>query len=150
MLVVCCVSFWPPHRSYFAARSAATIERIAAIGLKARNADARGHLQLFEDLARLGIDSPQFVVVPFPRAVPQLTLDPCDAGDETIGLDGAKNRSRLRIDLVNLAFPILTDPERTFRPCESRVSAIAGRGDGSQHFAGRRIDLQNAILAKLK
>ena len=60
--------------------------------------------------------------------MPELAVDPGDAGDEAAGLDGAKNRSRLGIDLMDLPVPTLAYPERPFGPCEPRVTATAGRG----------------------
>src|SRR5713101_7592969 len=52
-------------------------------------------------------DSPQIALVTFPGAVPELSVDPGDAGDEAVGLDRAKNRPCLGIDLMDLPVPIL-------------------------------------------
>ena len=82
--------------------------------------------------------------------MPELAVDPGDAGDEAVGLDGAQNRPGLGIDLMDLALPILPDPERPFGPGEPGVAAAAGRGDGGEHAAGLRIDLLDAILGDLK
>src|SRR6202044_2049475 len=49
----------------------------------------------------------------------------------------------------NLAVAILADPERSFRPCEARVTA-AGRGDRCEHAAGLRIDLLDVAFGDLK
>jgi hypothetical protein len=98
----------------------------------------------------LRVDSPQIALVTFPGGVPELAVDPGDPGDEAIGLDSAKNRPGLRIDLMDFPLPILPHPERPFGPSEPRVTAAAGRGDRRQHMAGLRIDLLYAILGELK
>jgi hypothetical protein len=82
--------------------------------------------------------------------VPELSVDPGDAGDEALGLDRAKNRSGLRIDLIDLPVSILPHPERALRPREPRVTTAAGRRDRGEHTAGLRIDLLDAILGELK
>ena len=82
--------------------------------------------------------------------MPELAVDPGDAGDEAVGLDGAKDRACLGIDLVDLPVAILPDPERAFGPGEPRVAAAAGRRDRGQHAAGLRVDLLDAILGDLK
>src|SRR5512135_1461195 len=82
--------------------------------------------------------------------MPELAVDPGDAGDEAVGLDGAENSPRMRIDLMYLALPILAYPQHSFGPVESRVAAAAGRRDGGKHTAGLRIDLLDAILGDLK
>src|SRR5262249_29504517 len=89
-------------------------------------------------------------LVTFPGAVPQISVDPGDSGDEAIGLDRAKNLPRLRIDLIDLAVPILPHPERPFGPREPRVSAAAGRRDRGVHLAGLRVDLLDAIRRELE
>ena len=63
-------------------------------------------------------------------------------------LDGAKDRAGLRIDLMDLAVAMLPDPERPFRPRHSGGAAVGCR-DGSDHAAGRRIDLLDAIPGDL-
>src|SRR5438876_941124 len=89
-------------------------------------------------------------VLTFPGAVPELAVDPGDAGDEAVGLDGAKNRPCLGVDLMDLPVPILPHPERPFGPSEPRVTTAAGRRDRGEHTAGLRIDLLDAILGELK
>jgi hypothetical protein len=81
--------------------------------------------------------------------VPEFPINPGDAGDESVGLDRAKNRPCVRIDLMDLAIAILPHPERAFGPRQPRVSAAAGRRDGCEHTAGLWIDLLNAILGEL-
>src|SRR5262249_19679738 len=100
--------------------------------------------------SRLGIDSPHIAFVTFPGAMPELAIDPGDPGDDAIGLDGAKNRPRFGIDLMDLAAAMLSHPQRPFGPREPRVTAAAGRRDRRQHTAGLRIDLLDAILGDLK
>ena len=82
--------------------------------------------------------------------MPELAVDPGDAGDEAVGLDGAEDRAGLGIDLMDLAVAVLPDPECPFGPGQPGVAAAAGRGNGGEHAAGRRIDLLDAILGDLK
>ena len=98
----------------------------------------------------LRIDAPQIALVAFPGAVPELAVDPGDAGDEAVGLDGAQDRAGFGIDLMDLALAVLPDPERAFGPGEAGVAAAAGRRDGGEHAAGLRIDLLDAILGDLE
>src|SRR5215207_10465830 len=140
----------PPDDPHLTALPASAVEPIAAVGLEPRHTDARRHLEPLEDLARLRIDSPDIAVVTFPGAVPELSVDPCDAGDETVGLDGAKDLACLGIDLMDLPASIVPHPERALGPRKPRVAAAAGRRDRRQHSAGLRIDLLNAILGELK
>jgi hypothetical protein len=65
------------------------------------------HLELLQHLAGSRIDAPDVALVAFPGAVPEFAVDPGDAGDEAVALDGAQNLSRLGIDLMDLAVPIL-------------------------------------------
>ena len=85
----------------------------------------------------------------FIGGVPELSIHPGDPGDEAVGLDGAKDRSGLGIDLVDLAVAILTHPERPFRPGQARAAA-RGRGDGRDHSTGLRIDLLDAVAGELE
>src|SRR5512132_1165846 len=126
--------------SHFPAISASAEESIAAIGLETRYRRSGRHNELFENFSGLRIDAPQFALVALPGAVPQLAVDPGDAGYEAIGFDRPKDRSRLRIDLMDLLVPILPDPERAFGPCEPRVTTAPGRRDRREHTAGPRID----------
>src|SRR3546814_17772304 len=57
---------------------------------------------------------------------------------------------RLRIDLMDLAIPVLPHPERPFGPGEPRVAAAAGRRNGGEHAAALRIDLLDAVIGELK
>src|SRR5882762_4037257 len=142
-------SLGPADGSHLPAPSSSAEELIAAIGLEARNAHSWRHLEPLEDLSRSRIDSPHIALVTFPGAVPELAVGPGDPGDEAVGLDGAKNRPGLGIDLMDLPVPILPHPERPFGPREPRVAA-AGRRDRGDHTAGLRIDLLDAILGELK
>src|SRR5256884_7571420 len=143
-------SLGPADRPHLSALSSSAEEAIAAIGLEPRNAHSGRHLERFQDLPRSRIDSPQIALVTFPGGVPELSVDPGDPGDEAVGLDGAKNRPCLGIDLMDLPVPILPHPERPFGPREPRVTAAAGRRDRGEHSAGLRIDLLYAILGELK
>ena len=80
----------------------------------------------------------------------QLSVDPGDAGDEALGLDGAKYHPCLGIDLIDLPVPILPHPERPFGPREPRVTAAAGCRDGGEHSAGLRLDLLDATRCELE
>jgi hypothetical protein len=82
--------------------------------------------------------------------VPQLAVDPGDAGNDAVGFDGAKNDSRFGIDLMDLAASVLPHPERPFGPGEPRIATGAGRRDRRKHMARLRIDLLDAILSNLK
>src|SRR5262249_11739153 len=138
----------PPDGSHFPAASAAAEERVAAVGLEARHRDAGRHVDLLQNLAALRVDSAQFAFVGFPRAVPEFAIDPRYASDETVRLDGAKDRASLRIDLMDLAFAMLPDPEAPFRP-RHPGGATVGCRDGSDHAAGCMIDLLDAVPGDL-
>src|SRR6185436_3266953 len=129
----------PAHGPHLPAPASPAEEQIAAIGLEPRNVYSRRHLEPLQDLSRSRIDPPQIALVTFPGAVPELSVDPGDPGDEAVGLDRAKNRSRLGIDLMDLPVPILPHPERPFGPREPRVTAAAGRRDRGEHTAGLQI-----------
>src|ERR1700693_3865536 len=86
-----------------------------------------------------------------PSQVPcQSSPSPGDPGDEAVGIDGAKNRPCLGIDLMDLPAPMLPHPERPLGPCEPRITAAARRRDRREHTAGLRIDFLDAILGDLK
>ena len=118
----CGASPGPADSPHLPASSSSAEELIAAIGLEPRNAHSGRQLEPLQDLSRSRIDSPQFALVAFPGAVPELSVNPGDAGNEAIGLDGAKNRPGLGIDLIDLPVSILPDPERSFGPREPRVA----------------------------
>src|SRR5258708_1674078 len=140
----------PADGSHLPAASAAAEELIAAIGLEPRHAHSRRHLEPLQNLSRLRIYPPHIALVTFPGAVPELSVDPGDPGDEAVGLDGAKNRPCVGIDLIDLPVPILPDPERPFGPSEPRVTAAAWRRNRGEHIAGLGIDFLDAILGELK
>src|SRR5271167_3424397 len=140
----------PSHCPHLPARSSAAKELIAAIRFQARHVDAGRHIQLLQHFSSLRIDSPHIAFVAFPRPVPKLSVHPSYPGDKAVAFDGAKNRPGLGIELMDLAVPILANPERTFGPCESGVASAAGRRDCSQHLSGFRIDLPDTILGDLK
>ena len=116
---------------------------------KSRHAHSGRHFEPIQHLARSRIDAPQIAFITRPGAVPELAVDPGDTGDDAVALDGAKDRPRLRIDLMDLAAPTLSHPKRPFGPCEPRVAA-AGRRDRGDHAPGVRIDFLDAILGDLK
>src|SRR5580765_1330473 len=139
----------PADGSHFPGPASSAEELIAAIGLEPRNVHAARHLENFQDLSCARIDPPQIALVTFPGAVPELSVGPGDPGDEALGLDRAKNRPCLGIDLIDLPGPILPHPERPFGPREPRTAA-AGRRDRGEDSAGLRVDLLDAILGELK
>src|SRR5271157_2386678 len=108
--------------SHLPAASASAEELIAAIGLEPRHAYSRRHLEPLQDLSRSRIDPPQIALVTVPGAMPELSVDPGDPGDEAVGLNGAKNCPCLGIDLMDLPVLILPHPERTFGPREPRAT----------------------------
>jgi hypothetical protein len=140
----------PADGSHFPAPPSSAEKLIATIGLEPRHVHSGRHLEPLEDLSGLRIDSPQFALVTFPGAVPELSVDPGDPGDEAVGLNRAKNLPCLGIDLMDLPVPILPHPERPFGPRQPRVTAAAGRRNRGEHTAGLRIDLLDAILGELK
>src|SRR6266496_4349902 len=140
----------PPDRSDPPALSSSTEEPITAIGLKPGNTNAERHLDRFKNISGLRIYSPQIAFVTFQGRVPQLSLDPGHSGDKAVGLDGAKNRASIGIDLMNLTIPILPYPERTLRPRETRVAATTRCWNRGEHVTGLGIDLLDAMLGDLK
>jgi hypothetical protein len=120
----CGVSFGSADGPHLAATSASAVEQIAAIGLEPGYGYSRRHLDPLQNLSRFRIDSPQIAPVTFPGAVPQLSVDPRDPGNQAIGLDRAKYRSGLGIDLIDLSVAILPHPERPFGPREPRASEL--------------------------
>src|SRR5687768_16324974 len=138
-----------PHRPHLPALASPAVEPIATIGLEHRHAHALGHLEALEHFAGPRVDSPNVILVAFPRAVPELSVHPGDSGDEAVGLDRAQDLPGVGIDLMDLPTAIMPDPEHPLGPREPRVAPAAGRRDGGEHAAGLRIDLLNAILGEL-
>src|SRR5271165_481139 len=135
--------------SHFPTAAATAEELIASIGLEPRYTHPGRHLETFQHLARFRIDSPQIAPVIFPSTVPERSVNPGDPRNKSSGLDAAKNRPRLRIDLIDLPLLIVGYPQRPFGPGQTRVTAAGGRRDRCQHFAGIRIDLLDAIIGDL-
>jgi hypothetical protein len=108
-----------------AAVPATAKELVLAIGFEAGNSCAGRHGHAFEYLARLRIDVAQVAFFAFPRAMPQLAVEPGDTGDKTVGIDGVQDRTRLRIDLVDLAATMLPYPERAFGPGQPGIASLA-------------------------
>src|SRR5580700_6807443 len=100
----------PSDGPHLPASSSAAKELIAAVAFQARHAGAGRHIELLQDLTRPRIYSPDIAFVTFPSAVPKLSIDPGDPGDEAAALDGAKNRPGFGIDLMDLAVAILAYP----------------------------------------
>src|SRR5262249_47946289 len=140
----------PADGPHLPAPSSSAEELIVAIGLESRNDHSGRHLEPLQHLPSSRIDSPQLALITFPGAVPEFPIDPGDPGNEAIGLDGAQNHSCLGIDLMDLPIPVPAHPKRPFGPREPRVTAAAGRRDRSEHTAGLRIDLLDAISGDLK
>jgi len=141
-------SFGPANGPHLAAVSASAEKQLVAIGLEPRYGYSGRHLDSFQNLSRSRIDSPQIALVAFPGAVPQFSVDPGNSGDEAIGLDRAKNRSCIGVDLIDLPITVLPYPERPFGPREPRATAV-GRRDCGEHSAGLRVDLLDAIPGEL-
>jgi hypothetical protein len=137
------------HGADLAAVAAAAEQQVASVRFEAADVNAVGHGQRLEDRARFGIDPPQLALVTLPGTVPELAVDPGDAGDEAIGFDRAQDRAGLRIDLMDLALLILRDPERPFGPGEPRRVTRRRRGDRRQDRAGGGIDLLDAVGRQL-
>jgi len=137
-------------RSHLPARRAAAEESVATIGFEPGHVHSRWHVDLLQHLARLGINSPQVALAAFQGGVPELSIDPGDAGHEAVGFDRAQNLACLRVDLMDLPITILSDPQRPLGPCEPRVAATAGCRDGGEDLSRGRIDLLDAILRDLK
>src|SRR6266581_1479768 len=100
------------HGAHFAARTAARVKQVGAIGLEARHRDAFGHGEPGQNLAALGVDVADVALVAFPCAMPEFAVDPRHSRDEAVRLDRAQDRARLGVDLVDLPVAVLSDPER--------------------------------------
>jgi hypothetical protein len=110
----------PADGSHLPAAAAATEEPIAAIGLESGYADAGRHFERLQYLSPSRIDLPQVAFVAFQSGVPEFPIDPRDSRNEAVGFDGAKNRPCARIELMDLAVPILPHPQRPFGPRKPR------------------------------
>ena len=59
--------------------------------------------------------------------MPKLSVDPRDPGDDSVGFDGAKNRSGLGIeldDLLGIGWPTHSDPSAHARPESSSTLGV--------------------------
>lgn len=110
-----------------------------AVGFETGDAGAFGHVEAFEDRAAHRVDAAEVAFRAFPRAVPELALDPCDAGDEAVGGDHAPDGAGPGVDLADPAPLVVADPERALGPGKAGVAALRGR-DGAEHVAGRGVD----------
>jgi hypothetical protein len=109
----------PPDCPDLPGSSISAEELVGAIGLEAGNPNPLGHIEPLKNFSGLGIDAPQVALITVPGGVPELTVDPGNSSDKAVGLDGAKNGTGFRIDLMDLSLAVLTDPERPFSPGES-------------------------------
>src|SRR4029434_3263622 len=121
----CRVAFWSADGSHLPALSPSAEEPIGAVGLEPGNTYSGRHLERLQKFSRLRIESPQITFVTFPGAVPELSVYPGYSGDEPLGLDRAKNRTCIGIDLMDLPIPILTNPERAYTPRDPRHTTHA-------------------------
>src|SRR6185437_5793979 len=108
----------PTHDAHLPAAAAAAEETLAPVGFQPGHARAGGHVDLVHDLSGPRIDSPQLALVALPGRMPELAVHPGHAGNEPVRLDGAQDRSRIRVDLMDPATAVLSDPECSFRPGE--------------------------------
>src|SRR5690606_26640227 len=113
-------------------------------------AHSRRHLQTLQHLTRARIDTSQLAFIAFPCAVPQFSVDPGYAGDKAVRLDGAQDRTRVWIHLMDLTLPIFPHPQRSFCPGESRVATPARRWNRGDHAIRVRIDFLDAVLGDLE
>src|SRR5206468_2067823 len=109
----------------------------------------RWHVDSLEHGSTIRIDAPKLALGAFRGAVPQVALHPRHARDEAVRLDGAEDRARLGIDLMNLPRAILAYPERPFGPRESRVTAAGGCWNRRYDAPGIGIDLLDTRLGDL-
>src|ERR1700748_2086259 len=106
----------PANSSYFSARSSPAEKPVAAIRLKAGNVGSLGHVDLLKNIPGVRIDPAQIALLAFPGGVPEFSIQPADAGDEAVGLDGAKNWTGLGIDLMYIPVSVLPHPQSPFSP----------------------------------
>ena len=129
----------PADGPHLPAPAASAEELIAAIGLEPRHHHSGRHFQPLQDLSRSRIDLPHIAHVTFPGAVPELSVDPGDPGDEAVGLDRAKNRPCVGIDLMDLPVPDTARPKVSLRPTRA-PSHRRRRAPGSWRVHGRSAD----------
>src|SRR5262249_50752246 len=134
----------PAHDAHLAGLATAAEEPAASIGFQSGDHRARRHAEGFPHFSALLVHAPQFALVAFPGAMPELAVEPGDAGDEAVGLDRAQHFAGVRIDLVDPAFAVVPDPQRAFGPGEAGVAAAGRCGNGAEHLAGPGIDLLDA------
>src|SRR5689334_21381756 len=139
----------PLDRADLAALAAAAEEPVLAVGFETGDEGAFRHDELLLDRAGLGVDAAELALIAFPGRVPELAIDPGDAGHMPVGLDRAQDLAGRGIDLVDLAVVVLADPERALGPGQAGIFAVARRWDPRQHAAGLRVDLLNLLLGDL-
>ena len=79
------------HGAHRAAAAAAGVEQVGAVGLEAADAGAGGIASRSSTAPLVGVDAADLALVAFPGAVPELAVDPGDAGDEAVRLDRAQH-----------------------------------------------------------
>src|SRR5262245_10225043 len=141
---------WLPHRANPAALATAGVEEFALVRFEPAHPRPLGHRQAGQHLACPGVHLADVGVVSFPGPVPELAVHPGDSRDEAVRLDGAQDRARVGIDLVDLPIAVLPDPQRALAPGQPRVTTAAGGRDRRQDLAGRRIDLEDAVARDLE
>lgn len=75
------------NRSYFAARAAAAIENILAIGFEPGYEYSGRHLYPLENLSRRRINTRQITCAVFQRTVPQFFAEPWNTSNESLRFD---------------------------------------------------------------
>src|SRR4051794_36315501 len=103
--------FRTPHGADLSACPAAAVEQVCSVGFKPADGGAARHLQSFEYGTVFWVDAADIALVSFPCSMPEFTINPGYAGDETVGLDGAENGAGVWVDLVDSAVAVLAYPQ---------------------------------------
>src|SRR5690606_15656423 len=130
--------------------SVAAEKMLAAVRFQPRYVHAGRHFQGFKHFSRNGIYAPQFAGVVFPGAVPEFALDPGAARHVAVGFEAAQDRAGLGVDLVNDAFLVPSDPERSVGPGQAGTVFAPGRGYRAHDMAVLRIDFLDPSIGDLK
>lgn len=138
------------HAADFTAVATAAEEALAAVGFEPRDHRAGGHGQALDDLSRVGAHPANLALAAFPGRMPQLSVGPGDAGDETTRLDHAQHGTGFGVDLIELSFAIPPHPQGALGPGQAGAT-VASRGrNGGQHTTRLRVDLLDAIGGELE
>ena len=100
---------------YLPAPASSAEELIAAIGLEPRHRPTPGGMSSLSKTSPFEDRTASIAVVTFPGAVPELSVDPGDPGDEAVGLDRAKETAPVRDGLDQSPVPIFPAGERIAR-----------------------------------